>query len=244
EANFVGAGFSGDASSRGAAFSGRAKLGGATFSDDASFRGATFGEKASFVNAEMKGETSFEGAVFKMEPPHFFGAKLHEGTVWRYISWPKPKDKYTAGSFIDAYACLKLEMDRLKKHEDELDFFALEMQSRRVWLGTWTGLPIAIYGAFSDYGRSYFRPLVALFYLALTGTLAFLSSDSLSPWQSLGLSFVNSLNVFGFRKEFFDARMIECLPAWLDVISALQTILGTILLFLVGLGIRNKFRMK
>jgi hypothetical protein len=31
---------------------------------------------------------------------------------------------------------------------------------------------------------------------------------------------------------------------WLKVFAALQTILGTILLFLFGLGIRNKFRMK
>jgi hypothetical protein len=93
----------------------------------------------------MKGETSFEGAIFDKEPPRFFGAKLHQGTVWRGIKWPpKPKDKDTVGSYLDAYACLKLEMDRLKKHEDELDFFALELQSRRVLLGPWQGLPIAV----------------------------------------------------------------------------------------------------
>jgi hypothetical protein len=139
---------------------------------------------------------------------------------------------------------LKLEMDRLKKHEDELDFFALELQSRRVLLGPVRGLPIAIYGAFSDFGRSYLGPLVALFYLALIGTLAFLPSDSLSPWQSLGLSVANTLNVFGFRKDFFDAATIEGLPAALKTLAATQTILGTILLFLFGLGVRNKFRMK
>ena len=93
-------------------------------------------------------------------------------------------------------------MDRLKKHEDELNFFALELQSRRVLLGTWTGLPIAIYGTFSDYGRSYLRPLVALFYLALIGTLAFLSSDSLLPWQSLGLERVpKSQNRYGIPES-------------------------------------------
>jgi len=194
----------------------------------------------------MKGETSFEGAIFKNGPPKFFGAKLHQGTVWRGITWPPtPKDRDEAGAFIDAYACLKLEMDRLKKHEDELDFFALELQSRRVLLGRWGwGLPIWLYGVLSDYGRSYLRPLGALFYLALIGTLAFLSSNSLSPGQALGLSFANSLNVFGFRKDFFDPTVIACLPAWLDVVAALQTILGTILLFVFGLGIRNRFRMK
>ncbi|MGC2092899.1 MAG: pentapeptide repeat-containing protein [Methylocella sp.] len=242
---FSGATFSGRVNFRGATFSGITTFDRSIFSNYTFFTNATFVAKSTFVNAEMKGETSFEGAIFENEPPRFFGAKLHQGTVWRDVKWPpKPKDRGEAGAFIDAYACLKLEMDRLKKHEDELDFFALELQSRRVWLGTWTGLPIAIYGAFSNFGRSYLRPSVALFYLALISTLAFLPSDSLSPLQSLCLSAANTLNVFGFRKDFFDAATIENLPAALKILAAGQTILGTILLFLFGLGVRNKFRMK
>jgi len=111
-------------------------------------------------------------------------------------------------------------------------------------LGTWTGLPIAIYGTFSDYGRNYFWPLVALFYLAVIGTLAFLTADSLAPWQSFGLSAANMLNVFGLRKDFFDSHLIENLPACLKVIAAVQTIFGAAFLFLFGLGLRNRFRMK
>ena len=196
----------------------------------------------------MKGETSFEGAIFDKEPPRFFGAKLHQGTVWRAITWPPtPKGKDEAGAFIDAYACLKLEMDRLKKHEDELDFFALELQSRRVLQESvlkGSGLPIALYGLVSDYGRSYARPLWALIAVAALGTLVLLLSSALTPWQSLGLSLANTFNVFGFRKDFFDAATIERLPAPLKILAALQTIFGTILLFLLGLGIRNRFRMK
>jgi hypothetical protein len=112
-----------------------------------------------FVSAEMNGETSFEGALFATEPPRFFGAKLHQGTVWRGIDWPVPKKADEAGT-LDAYACLKLEMDRLKKHEDELDFFALELQSRRVLLGPGRGLPIWLYRVLSEYGRSYARPFL------------------------------------------------------------------------------------
>jgi hypothetical protein len=106
-------------------------------------------------------------------------------------------------------------MDRLKKHEDELDFFALELQSRRVEQGPWRGWPIALYGVLSDYGRSYARPLYALFAVAAVG------------------------------KDFFEPAMIAHLPAGLEVVAAIQTILfGTILLFLFGLGVRNRFRMK
>lgn len=161
EAEFEGANFSGTATFEGTTFNSVifrraiffdwAYFYGATFSTYAGFEGTTFRSKTSFINVEMNASASLEAAIFESEPPKFFGAKLHQDTVWRGITWPpKPKDKKEAGHFIDAYACLKLEMDRLKKHEDELDFFALELQSRRVLLGPWAGLPIAIYGAFSD----------------------------------------------------------------------------------------------
>jgi len=190
----------------------------------------------------MNGETSFEGAIFEKEPPRFFGAKLHQGTVWRGIKWPrKPKTEEEAGRFIDAYACLKLEMDRLKKHEDELNFFALELQSRRVLLGPWRGLPFALYWLLSNYGRSYLRPLGAIVAVSIIGAGAFWHFDARPFWEAWGLSAANTLNVFGFRKDFNLA--IYSPLDWLKVFSALQTILGTIFLFLIGLGIRNKFRM-
>ncbi|MGB6176716.1 MAG: pentapeptide repeat-containing protein [Methylocella sp.] len=248
-ASFGGAVASGGASFDGATFSGKASFGGAAFSGGASFDDAAFGQESSFVNAEMKGETSFERATFENEPPTFFNAKLHQGTVWRDIKdWPKPKLKDEAGRFLDAYACLKLEMDRLKKHEDELDFFALELQSRRVLQESelkGSGLPIALYGLVADYGRSYARPLYAIIAVAAFGTLVLLLSGALAaPWQSLGMSVANTLNVFGFRKDLLDPHLFENLPAPLKILAAGQTILGAILLFLFGLGVRNKFRMK
>jgi uncharacterized protein YjbI with pentapeptide repeats len=238
-----GAFFRGAATFRGAAFSGGAYFIGATFSGRADFCKVTFGETTSFVNAEMKGETFFDGAIFDKAPPRFFNAKLHQGTVWRSVTWPsKPKDKDYAGAFIDAYACLKLEMDRLKKHEDELDFFALELQSRRVMLGPWWGWPIFLYGVLSGYGRIYVRPLVALFVVVAIGAWAFWYFDARTCGEALGLSAANTFNVFGFRRDF--GLAIDTPLAWLTVLAAVQTILGTILLFLFGLGIRNKFRMK
>jgi hypothetical protein len=160
--NFADATFFGPFDFQGANFSSVADLGGVTFAKDVSFdevifsrevsfARATFCKSTSFVNTEMNGETSFEGAKFLTEPPKFFGAKLHQGTVWRGVKpWPVPKKTDNPGPFIDAYACLKLEMDRLKKHEDELHFFALELQSRRIEQGLVWGLPIALYGFLSE----------------------------------------------------------------------------------------------
>jgi hypothetical protein len=64
-------------------------------------------------------------------------------------------------------------MDKLKKHGDELDFFARELQSRRVFLGFWKGLPIAVYGFLSDYGRSYVQPPVLLAATMVVGSFLF-----------------------------------------------------------------------
>ena len=58
-----------------------------------------------------------------------------------------------AEEFVDAYERLKLEMDKLKKHGDELEFFARELQCRQSDRWPWKGLPIALYGVLSDYGR-------------------------------------------------------------------------------------------
>jgi uncharacterized protein YjbI with pentapeptide repeats len=258
-ADFVNATFSGKAEFDGAEFSwvkfdGKATFkkdvyfDGVSFTGETNFKNATFEAVSSFVNTKMKYTTSFEGAKFLTEPPRFFNAELHEDTLWpAYKEWPTPKKKDEAKQFVRAYERLKLEMDRLKKHEDELDFFALELQSRRVLQESvlkGSGLPIALYGLVSDYGRSYARPLCALIAVAAFGTLVLLLSSALAPYQSLGMSIANTLNVFGFRKDFFDSHVVENLPALLKILAAAQTILGTILLFLFGLGIRNKFRMK
>ncbi|MCI0468318.1 MAG: hypothetical protein L0Y57_15180 [Beijerinckiaceae bacterium] len=78
--------------------------------------------------------------------------------------------------------------------------------------------------------------------VAAIGTAALWDFDARIPEEALGLSAANTLNVFGFRREF-GLSVATPLP-WLNVIAAVQTILGAILLFLFGLGIRNKFRMK
>jgi Pentapeptide repeats (9 copies) len=259
-ADFRSATFSGLADFRSATLSGLADFESATFSGNTVFRNTRFSSAVlfvNFVNAEMKSDTEFDGAKFSA-PPRFFGAKLHEGTTWHSARWPKPpKDIETAARFVDAYERLKLEMDRLKKHEDELDFFARELQSRRVMRGLWRGLPIALYGALCDYGRSYVRPLAILVATVAAGavpvwaqfggfaatTLAS-AGRKLSVGEAIGLSFANAFGVFGVRKDLIDPHLIEILPGWLKVTAALQTGLGIVLLFLFSLSLRNRFRMR
>ncbi len=63
------------------------------------------------------------------------------------------------------------------------------------------------------------------------GSLPFLVSNPVTPWQSLGLSFANTLNVFGFRKDYFDPHLIDNPSATLKILAAVQTMLGTISFF-------------
>jgi uncharacterized protein YjbI with pentapeptide repeats len=287
---FTGGTFSGSANFTDATFAGAADFTGGTFFQTAHFRRVTFQSLILFVNAEMKNQTSFEAATFISKPPLFFGAKLHEGTAWHDVNWPAPpKDGSEARKFVEAYERLKLEMDRLKKHEDELDFFAQELQSRCVQYGNWKpvtklkifpeirirpknrklfgwpvtsppftirartiplyrpaqGLPIALYGTLCDYGRSYVRPLWGLLVTIATGIPLFWPHFGLAHvGQAVSISLANTFGAFGFRKDFIDPKLIECLPGMLKVVAGLQTIFGTALLFLLGLAIRNRFRMK
>jgi uncharacterized protein YjbI with pentapeptide repeats len=243
--NFESAHFSGRTNFLGAKFTVPANFTNVTFSNEARFCRAVFKSESLFVNAKMEAPASFERTRFQGPPPSFSGAQLHEGTIWRKVKMPVPKRASEAGAYVDAYERLKLEMDRLKKHEDELDFFALELQSRRVLAGRVAGIPIALYGLLCDYGRSYFRPLIGLFFTIGVGAILFLPHFSLRKYpRAIGLSFANTFAVLGFRKDFLSLNTIEALSRILIVASAVQTVAGIVLLFCFGLAVRNRFRMK
>lgn len=237
---------------RGVTFRETAGFSDTTFADPVDFSRAIFFRDVSYRNAEMKTTTSFSLSKFKTEPPGFYNAKLHQDTDWHGIEWPPaPAVAEKAVSFIRAYECLKLEMDRLKKHEDELDFFARELKSRGVLAGRIRGLPIVLYGFLCDYGRSYVRPLLGLLMTVIIGAVSFFPhflKDGLAIQKSfglsIGLSLANTFGLFGFRKDFVANEVINGLPNLLTAVAAIQTALGAALLFLFGLALRNRFRMR
>lgn len=61
---------------------------------------------------------------------------MHEATEWHGATFPKPPGKKGAQQQVYAYERLKQEMERLKKHEDELTFFRKELRARRGLLRT------------------------------------------------------------------------------------------------------------
>lgn len=304
--------FSAAVSFKNAIFHSLADFHGVLFAGSADFSNATFRSLSVFANADMKSITLFDNASFVSSPPQFAGAKLHEGTVWRNVKWPPPPTTAeAAGRFLDAYERLKLEMDRLKKHEDELDFFAREMQSRRVLYGNWKrirsykvparsialprlrvpalslairprklfkyvfapptlklpaitfklptmkipeltipiygpagGLPISAYGHLCEYGRSYVRPLIWLLVTVAVGTLLFLPHFDFKFGRAVGISLANTFGILGFRKDFINVSTLTDLSNALIFVAGVQTIIGAVLIFLFGLALRNRFRMR
>jgi hypothetical protein len=312
EANFESTTFSSSTAFKGAVFCEHAYFYRATFSGDidftaaafrdrTDFRRALFKRKNSFENAQLKGDTSFQGAVFEFEPLIILGTQLHQSTVLHGIIWPpSPKDEELATRFVGAYETLKLEMDRLKRHEDELFLFGREMEDRRILYGDWkvlsnlrlcghvlsisplklpllqfafaahkllgwtfrfpfarlrivriplyrpaAGMPIAIYGLLCEYGRSYMRPLVGLCLTAAVGALLAWPHFGLFKYtKAIGFSLANTLAILGFRKDFFGPNTVATLSNLLVAMSASQSVLGALFLFLFGLALRNRFRMR
>ena len=257
-AEFAGATFSGDAAFESATFSKYADFAGATFSRGANFEGATFSRGANFSNGAFELRTSFAGAKFlppSANPPQFFNTKLHEDTEWTDVRWPdQPKTREEAIGHRRAYERLKLVMDSQNKFHDEHMFLRMELRCREIEEpNSWASWTSRLFRWTSDYGWSIRRPSAglgitlasgwALIFIAEWFELWFGSDDYLGLGQSFALSLSNVFGFLGFSRTFLSDE-IKTLTAFSEVVSATQTIVGLILFFLLGLALRNRFRIK
>jgi hypothetical protein len=122
--------------------------------------------------------------------------------------------------------------------------FAIRPRTITLYCPTF-GLAIALYGFLCDYGRSFVRPFFGLIFTALVGAVLYFSHFGLSKYPlALGFSLANTFGVFGFRKDFIDPHVLQSLSRFLQIVAAMQTLVGIVLLFLLGLAVRNRFRMK
>lgn len=164
--------------------------------------------------------------------------------------WPPPPvSRSAAADAASSYAKLKLQMEKVKLHKEEINFFALEMTMRRVVSGKWSprGMSNGLYGFLCDYGRSYGSPVIFLGLLIVLSAVLYVSHfgcelDGIG--NSMLLSFSNSLSALGFRRDFFDARDLDAIPTWLKTFAMFQSVASIVLLFLFGLGLRNRFRLR
>jgi uncharacterized protein YjbI with pentapeptide repeats len=224
------------------------------FSDDANFTSARFSHIINFRDAKFDARTTFARSDFGDQVPDFRGATMHEATEWHGSIWPKPPhDIKNAQAQVYAYERLKQEMERLKKHEDEQRFFRRELRARRGLARPGSGEWVLnlLYQASSNYGQSVALPLIWLFGLFATGSAVFYLIHATNPGSAAltiphaaATSFGNIFPFVPITHELMNANPVTAWSRTEKIIGVAQTLLGTPLLFLLGLALRNRFRMK
>lgn len=272
-ADFAQAEFAGDVDFINAKFHGGSVFIDAVFGARAEFRGATFkdrvwfdrtiwrGAPVSFANVRFEAGSRFRGATFVKCVPDFRGAELHEATELDGVTWPATFNEDTdQQANLYAYERLKLEMERLKKHEDEQLFFRKELRVRRALMKrlSFGWLLNFAYEKLSGYGSSFMRPLVGMGALAAAGFVALkflpvaskmppssgMAAIPLSCGSAVQLSLLNLLSFLPMRREAVDALNYLQFNWIFRAISAVEALGGAVLLFLLALALKNRFRMR
>lgn len=236
---------------------------GASFLGDATFEGRKFKSTTRFGRPRNTQDAC--AAVFR-GIPNFHGCELHQDTDFRDTMFRDDFDAIQGPDAARAYRTLKLAMEKAKATREEQQFFRLEMRAEHPGMRFWPRTISSIYAAVSDYGFSLRRPVIALLAAAmLTGLIhGALANAEASRWQALLPSAdfdpdrtlqwfryvaINTLPVPGFDKTQMELREalfgkdgpVVSIAMGLEMIHKIIS-LGCV--FLLGLALRNLFKMK
>jgi hypothetical protein len=262
DVSFRKVGFSGNANFNEAMFSGNANFSEVQFSAGSYFSSTVWGRKARFNAAQFTGNCSFDGSSFSCIPNYNFASFVQPPHI-DGITVEEPKDKAEKG-LVERYRKIKKMAIQSKDFENELKFYGLEMQSK-AYLPT-TSNPkryfILAYQEFSDFGKSLARPIRALlvFLFAMSvinGSYMALANAVSKECREHKLKYVSAVIQYTFSEasplfKLEPKRAIEieiCLfnKRALDIRNSLWRLVhllpATLLLFLFGLAVRNKFKI-
>lgn len=224
------------------------------FQSGATFTGTEFAHGANFENARFNGSSSFRRTIFNLAP-NFHDAVLHQGTQFSSKSeFPALfRDTHSAGA-AEAYRTLKLAMNRQHALNEELGFFLLEMRATARRLTWWQRIPYRLYDWMSMYGQSVLRPLWVYIgvYFIFAAVYSLLSGQR---WETIDTR-LSSLSLYGAIPFAAALRWPEVSGAsggplfpserllFVQIAIVSQSILSAVLLFLIGLGLRNMFKVR
>lgn len=229
-----------------------------TFLDDARFSRAKFeGRVDEFSDARFDQVPDFRTALVSA-PPHFrraqFRYSYRADIVGRILGIAR--DNTHAAS----YRRMKQFSSEAKDHDRELLFFSFELRAKRIYETKGIG-PNALnmaYGLLSDYGLSVGRPMFALFALiAVSASLwagVFVSTYGEAMYKMgplLVFAATNSALLIGAEKWAPRLDAIHILTGsretelglTADVLAYGQSAFSLLLIFFVGLALRNRFRI-
>ncbi len=251
--------FDADADFEMASFSAGVEFNSATFSGFVYFVDAKFGVAGAngrchplFRECQFEKPTSFRSAMFLDTYPDFSGATLHDKTTFRAKAqyWPK-HPKQSAEEARESCAVIRHNVGNQGLPEDEHFFFRREMLFAGRY-GPWPQrLTYQAFGWVSHYGASIARPVRALVTTVIAPAGMFAAALEKSGeglnladcFSGLALSFSNTFRLFGFQSLHFTGFYKDS-DQILDAVAGAQTILGLVFLFFLGLGLRQRFRLR
>ena len=225
---------------------------------DAQFHGPVY-----FHNRVFEGTTRFTAAFFAV-PPAFHNAKMHQDTDFLRAVFARNEHEDAERNF----RTLKLHMAGMHAQWEEREFFAREMQARRLReTDKLAALTISAYDLLSDYGGSLKRPLVALSALLLSAflvnfvliyagsfvcvTTSSCSAEPMSSHISLVARYTLAQSIpiipgiqEDLRQHLVALRLSEWRHLILNIVGALQFLATVVLVFLLGLAVRNLLKVK
>ncbi|OUR92807.1 hypothetical protein A9Q81_15945 [Gammaproteobacteria bacterium 42_54_T18] len=245
---FTGATFTENALFLGANFTRHADFQSTTFTSHTYFDGATFTDHSIFNNCKFKSSTSFKSTTFQFAPK-FHSAELHQDTSFLNTTF---KRDYNAIMFdfdgaARAWGSLKVFMHDHHRHDMAHKFFSYEMDAIRKRDGwkspkkfTEAVLNLA-YKGMSNYGYSYRRPLLLLCIFTALFSLAY--HEFCMDWgNAINLSLASTIPFAGLSGAVLKSTTLTgTLPLFINIA---QSVINVTLLFLAGLGLRNRFRIK
>ncbi|WP_291735681.1 pentapeptide repeat-containing protein, partial [Leisingera sp. F5] len=253
----------GDANFFESSFGPRSKFSYVVFHGFANFPDTFFSEFSHSIHSEVdfsgcsfEKPANFNGARFSGAYPIFHGSILHEQTTFSANPrlWPEGEELLSEYA-RNSCATIRHLLAKQGLPEDEHFFFRREMHFAGRIGSIWQRLPYLLFGLFSEYGYSILRPTLWLLGVWALGFAAFwgyfsgccvLAPDSVieRPMGSaMALSLSNLFPLFGFGRTFL-LEELKALPAVLQFFSGFQTVASLPLLFFLGLGLRQRFRLR
>ena len=262
-ASFKDAAFCGDANFTSATFSGGAWFWSAVFQDFTSYREAKFLKQASFAGIKVDRGFDMTEAEFERVPA-FNQADFKQAPELDNVKFPLPFF-WGDAELIARYRTIRRMAIQGADYEREQMAFKGELRSRRwtadKWwsIGTWLGL---IYDGIADCGHSIVRPV--LLWLASVPVFALLylrAAEQAEGWgcstpfiKALFLAGRNALVLFSGGRDARIAQAYRCLyggngePQIPDSVSFVEAFvqvpLSAVLIFLLLLAIKNRFKIK
>ena len=242
---------------RSATFNRKCTLTNATCAGETDFTGARFGD-AVFRGVQFEHPlVTFQSARFERVPDFRSSSFRTPPILFDVIVDPPTTEQPAEAPDADKYRSLKLLASEAKDHQGELRFFADELRAKR---GHETEGPAILlskaYERVSDFGQSVWLPVRWLLCLFLASCLIRIAAClplSLSSLDAVlshfAMSIADTFLLVGSEKWELRTRAIQLAVCgrdfglWQHVGALLQSALGLTLVFLIGLGLRNRFRM-